>query len=116
MPVTKSAKRALRKSLRKKARNVKTREDYKKVLKTTRKTGTGIEKAYSTLDRAAKKGVIHRRKAARLKSRLAKLIKPTAATKSKNVVAKTAGALKGNKPPLNTKQLRKATEKAIARK
>lgn len=34
-----------------------------------------IEKAYSQLDRGAKKGVIHKRKAARLKSRLMKLLK-----------------------------------------
>ncbi|MBI3290098.1 30S ribosomal protein S20 [Candidatus Microgenomates bacterium] len=81
MPVTKSAKRALRKSLRKKARNLKTREGYKKVLKTTRKTGKDLSSAFSALDRAAKRGVIHKRKAARLKSRLSKLIKPAATPK-----------------------------------
>lgn len=82
MPVTKSAKRALRKSLRKKARNLKTREGYKKVVKNVRKTGKGLSSAFSALDRAAKRGVIHKRKAARLKSRLAKLVKPAATIKS----------------------------------
>ena len=81
MPVTKSAKRALRKSLRKRVQNLKTRQNYKKAVKTARQTGKNLSGTFSALDRAAKKGVIHKRKAARLKSRLSKLNKSTVTPK-----------------------------------
>ncbi len=81
MPVTKSAKRALRKSLKKKASNLAIRQTYKRIVKTARREAKDLSGAFSALDRAAKRGVIHKRKAARLKSRLSKLIKPAAAPK-----------------------------------
>lgn len=41
-----------------------------------------VAEAYRMLDRAAKKGVMHKKKAARLKSRLAKAIKAKAIKKA----------------------------------
>ena len=40
------------------------------------KKSATLKTAASALDRAARKGVIHRKKAARIKSRLAKKVKP----------------------------------------
>lgn len=97
MPVTKSAKKALSVAIRRKAENDVVRAKIKSTVKGAKisiKDGLkdGDEKlkaAYRELDIAAKKNVIHKNKAARLKSRLAKAIgqvkedKPTAAKKKK---------------------------------
>lgn len=74
MPVTQSAKRALRRAIRQAATNQKIRDAYKRAVKNVRRASTKkLSQAFSALDRAAKKGVIHHKKAARLKSRLAHL-------------------------------------------
>lgn len=85
MPVTKSAKGALRVAQKRRGINLKVISSFKKAVSTVRKspTVTTLKSAYSALDQAAKKGVIHRQKAARLKSRLAKLVKTTIPTKKK---------------------------------
>jgi len=80
MPVTKSAKKALRTATRRHEENLIQRDTYKKAAKAVRKavaSGTGavselFSKAQSAFDRAAKNNTIHKNKAARLKSRLAK--------------------------------------------
>ena len=79
MPVTKSAKKALRKSKRKAKINKPIRTRVKNVVSKTRKNPTleNLKKAYSILDRAAKKKIIKKGKAARLKSRLTKLVNQT---------------------------------------
>ncbi|HUW21274.1 MAG TPA: 30S ribosomal protein S20 [Candidatus Bathyarchaeia archaeon] len=76
MPITKSAKKALRRDRRKKLKNLLIRNKLKKVLKSTLKQPNLSIQADASriIDRAAKKGVIHKNKAARLKSRLTKLI------------------------------------------
>lgn len=75
MPVTKTAKRALRSSKRKENVNkiIAARLDMavKKVKKAFSKEN--LLKAVSVADVAAKKGLIHKNKAARIKSRLSKL-------------------------------------------
>lgn len=85
MPVTKTAKRALRSSRRKEAVNkariarmeISIRQANKK---TSEKT---IRKAIGLTDKAAKNKLIHKNKAARIKSRLAKLSsKPRKTSKS----------------------------------
>jgi len=75
MPVTKSAKKALQRDRRRALINERIRRQLKQALKQarTKPTKKFIGQAASVLDRAAKKGVIHPNKAARLKSRLAKL-------------------------------------------
>ena len=75
MPVTKTAKRALRSSKRKQKINqviLKRLEIAIKEAKREKNKKTLI-KAISFIDRAAKKKVIHKNKASRLKGRLAKL-------------------------------------------
>lgn len=84
MPITQSAKKALRQSLTHKARNLRRKNAYKDTLKefkslvTTGKKDDAkklLAKAYKTLDKAAKTNVIAKNKAARLKSSAAKLLK-----------------------------------------
>lgn len=75
MPVTKTAKRALRVSKRKTAVNNKIRSGLEIALRMAQKSKkkADIEKATSLTDRAAKRHVIHKNKAARIKSSLSKI-------------------------------------------
>ena len=80
MPLTKSAKKALRVDRHKKSVNDLTRAKIRSALKGARlaidnnaaDTKEKIDAAYRELDLAAKKNVIHKNRASRLKSRLAK--------------------------------------------
>ncbi|MEK7546972.1 MAG: 30S ribosomal protein S20 [Patescibacteria group bacterium] len=81
MPITRSAKKARRQSIRRKVKNVEQREAYKVAVKTYKKLvlAKSLDSAreklaavYKALDKAAKTGAIKKGKAARLKSRLAK--------------------------------------------
>ncbi len=79
MPNIKSAKKKLRKDVKRTKRNdayKKTvRKAMKDIVKSGSKAGKGtLEKAYSIIDKAAKKKVIHKNTAARLKSRVNKLL------------------------------------------
>ena len=75
MPVTKTAKRALRSSKRKKAVNNKIRARLETAVREAKKkkTPASIRKAISETDKAAKRNVIHDNKAARIKSTLSTL-------------------------------------------
>lgn len=77
MPITKSALKALKKDKKRTKTNQKIRSSFKTALKKVRLSPTrdNLNQAFSSLDRAAKKKVIHKNKAARLKSRLSKLVK-----------------------------------------
>ncbi|MFC1711613.1 30S ribosomal protein S20 [Patescibacteria group bacterium] len=77
MPITKSAAKALRKDLKKSIINKPIRTQYKTTIKKVKENPTleNLKEAYSSLDKAAKKRVIHKNKASRLKSKLAKLVK-----------------------------------------
>jgi len=89
MPVTKTAKRALGVSKRKQEVNAKILSDLDTSIRIAKKTKSekSIRKAMSLSDRAAKKGVIHANKAARIKASLARLtskskvVKPASKTK-----------------------------------
>ena len=76
MPVTLSAKKKLRGDKKKTAVNILVKRRLKKAIKTMRRQPTkkNLYLATSLLDLAAKKRVIHKNKAARLKSRLAKFL------------------------------------------
>lgn len=74
MPVTKSAKKALRRDFRRGEVNKPIRARMRQLLRIafTEPTAENIAAAYSGIDRAVKKHVIHANRAARLKSRLMK--------------------------------------------
>lgn len=94
MPVTKTAKRALRGSKNKEYINKLIMNKLGFALRTAKKSKTtkDILTATALSDRAAKKKVIHKNKAARIKSQLSKLLagpsKEKAATKAKSSKAK----------------------------
>jgi len=75
MPVTKTAKRALRGSRQKQIINKIIVSKLEIAVRTARKSKTAAKviSAISLADRAAKKGVIHKNKAARIKSQLSNL-------------------------------------------
>lgn len=83
MPVTYTAKRALRSSAKKEVINALIISKLEVAIRQAKKT-KGIEAvkiASSLADRAAKKHVIHKNKASRIKSSLSKLVKPKAKAK-----------------------------------
>ena len=75
MPVTKTAKRALRSSQKKEAVNKKIISRLEIALRNAKKSKkeTAISKVASLADIAAKKHIIHKNKAARIKSTISKL-------------------------------------------
>jgi len=84
MPITKSAKKALKGSLVKKAVNDRNKKKIKESIKNIEKLVKEKKKdeakkllpnAYSTIDKAAKKGIIKKNNASRKKSRLSKITK-----------------------------------------
>ena len=90
MPVTKTAKRALRGSLRKQKVNRALSSRLEIALRVAKKEKKekDIRKAISLADRVAKKRIIHKNKAARIKSSLSKIlpkkkVKKTTQSKSK---------------------------------
>ena len=76
MPVTKTAKRALRSSKRKEAINKQIRGNLEAAIRIAKKKKgvKDILTAISQADRAAKKNLIHKNKAARIKRSLSKFI------------------------------------------
>ena len=87
MPITKSAKKALRQNKTRRARNIKKIVTFKSSVKDFRKLVTAgkkdeakkmLPRVFQTLDKAAKSGVIKKNKASRLKSKTSLLLKKTA--------------------------------------
>jgi small subunit ribosomal protein S20 len=84
MPITSSAKKALRSSKKKRLVNLVNKENMTKSVKVVRKhlvakskdeAKAALSLAYKALDKAAKKGIIKKNNASRKKSRLAAAIK-----------------------------------------
>lgn len=89
MPVKASAKKALRNAKAKAARNILLKQALKRLLKNA--APENINPVVSQIDKAAKRGIIHPNKAARLKARLAKIASVGAAPK---MIAKKKSAAK----------------------
>ena len=90
MPVTKTAKRALRSSKQKESVNKLTISKLEASIRvaTKGKTAERIHKAMSLADRAAKRKIIHKNKSARIKSQLSKLLPKVGKSASKKVSPK----------------------------
>ena len=91
MPVIKSAKKKLRQDRKREKTNNLLRKTFRDAVKEARKSKTAekIKKAVKLVDKAAKKKLIHKNKAARIKSGLSKFVKPS--------TAKTKATPKGDK-------------------
>lgn len=101
MPIIKSAKKRVRVAAKATKRNARTKRGLKSALKafTRSKSGADSRKAQSAIDTAAKKKLMHKNKAARKQSQLARAskaagVKPTAAKKAAKAPAKKAPAKK----------------------
>jgi len=83
MPITQSAKKAIRGSLRKKVFNDQRKKAMKEIIKKIEKIAKTdkaaalkmLSSAFQAIDKSAKKGVIKKNNAARKKSRLSRLVK-----------------------------------------
>lgn len=121
MPIIKSAKKRVRTATKAAVRNSKTKRGLKGALKAFHKAITGGEKdlkklqskAQSALDTAAKKGVVHKNKAARKKSQVAKAAKKAAG--ASKAAAKKAPA-KAKAVAKKTTVKKAAPKKAAAKK
>lgn len=85
MPIIKSAKKRVKVARKATVRNAKTKRSLKAAVKAFAAALTGGKKvteahskAQSEIDKAAKKGVMHKNKAARKKAQLARAAKPAA--------------------------------------
>lgn len=78
MAITKSAKKAHRASLRKKVYNDARKKTLSRALKSARLAQKGdaqaLSAAYQAIDKAMKRGLIHKNTAARRKAKVAKLL------------------------------------------
>ncbi len=76
MPLLKNAKKKLRQDKKRALRNRKLKVSMKKLVKTAKaqKKPETINSAFASIDKAAKNKIIHKNKAARLKSSLSKAI------------------------------------------
>lgn len=82
MPITQSAKKALRQSQRRRTQNLKRKDAAMRIMKDLKRAVAGKSKdasailndLYQALDKAAKTNAIAKNKASRLKSRLTKLV------------------------------------------
>jgi ribosomal protein S20 len=104
MPIIKSAKKRVKQTRKATARNARTKRSLRSALKSfvRKPSSSGHSKAQSNLDKAAKKGLVHKNKVARKKRQLAKAakaagVKHTASAKKatpKKTAAKKAPAKK----------------------
>ena len=103
MPVTKTAKRALRTSLNKQKVNTALISKLEIAMRAAKKSKNekNIKIAMSLADRASKKKIIHSNKAARIKSSLSKLLpiknKKTSKSAKGRPVRPTGGSSSGRK-------------------
>lgn len=125
MPIIKSAQKRVRIAKKAAVRNLQTKRNMKSAIRTIEKAvksgkksvGSEYNEAVSAIDKAVKKGVIHKNKAARQKSRLATLLKKSGikiAVGTKKTAPKAkAVAKKTVKPKTPAK---KAVKKPAAKK
>ena len=102
MPVIKSAIKKLRKDKVRTARNDIFRKTLEQAVRSAKKqkTAKSVSAAVSQLDRAVKKNMIHKNRAARIKSALAKLSRPSkGGTKPVNKVPVTPSKSKRPRNP-----------------
>jgi len=100
MPIIASAKKRVRTTRKATVRNAKTKRSLKSALKVFAKSPSGksISSVQSQLDRAAKKGVIHKNKAARLKSQAAQRAKAAGVKATQKAAAPTKKAAAKKSP------------------
>lgn len=78
MAIKKSAKKAMRQAARRKVFNDRRRRTAKQAIKSVvgEKTEKNLSVAFQAIDKAVKRGVMHKNTAARKKSSLSKMVSP----------------------------------------
>jgi small subunit ribosomal protein S20 len=96
MPIIKSAKKRVKVARKATSRNKRTKRNLKSALKafTAKSTDKSLRSAQSSIDKALKKRIIHKNKAARLKSQASKKAKLAGLKISKTSAAKKTVAKK----------------------
>ena len=114
MPIIKSAKKRVRVASKAATRNSKTKRSLRTAIKVFHAsvTGTNADKAQSEIDKAVKKGVIHKNKAARKKKQLARAAKAAGTKTTKKAAPKKAAT----KTPAQKAAPKKTTTKKAAPK
>lgn len=119
MPIIKSAKKRVKTAQKAAVRNSKTKRSLKGALKAFHRAVTGTDKkktveshgkAQSALDKAVKKGVMHKNKAARQKRQLAAKAKASAG------VEKSTTKPAAKKPAVKKTTTKKVVKKPTAKK
>ncbi len=115
MPVIKSAKKKLKQDKKRTIIRAKTEVVLKDAVKkaVTTPNAKNVSMAASLLDKAAKKHIIHKNKAARIKSRLAHLLSPKK-TEAKTEEATPKAKASAVKP--SKKTVKKSSKKTSAQK
>ncbi len=110
MPITKSAIKKLRVDKTRAQVNLRLKKRYRKAVNKhlAKKTLETLKLAYSLIDRAVKKHIIHKNKAARLKSQVAKVVAVDKPAKTKT---KKATTKKTTKKTASTKTTKPAVKK-----
>jgi small subunit ribosomal protein S20 len=92
MPVIKSAKKKLRQDKKREKANSVVESNFRLAIKDAQKTKSfeKVKNAVKLIDKATKRKIIHKNKAARLKSKLSKIAKPTLKTKAVSKSTKKA--------------------------
>lgn len=108
MPVIKSAKKKLRQDKKRTVENKKVKDLLKKTVKELIKVKDAktLTQAFSIIDKATKKNLIHKNKAARLKSSLSKKVSPKP-IKENSTTAKTIKKEEIKKPSKTKKTSKK---------
>ena len=96
MPLIKSAKKKLRQDKKRTFLNEGVRNSLEKAVKKAKKTASqaNVTNAVKQTDKAAKKGIIHKNKAARIKSTLSKLVKTPSSSPKKSITKKPLKTVK----------------------
>ncbi|MFA4827295.1 MAG: 30S ribosomal protein S20 [Candidatus Shapirobacteria bacterium] len=104
MPISLSTKKSLRKSQKNRKANGIVRKKVKEIIALflEKPTEGNLKAVFSIVDKAAKVGIFHRKKAARLKSRLAKKIA--------NKIEVTAKKELSKKEPVKKKTVKKSVK------
>lgn len=118
MPLLKHAKKKLKQDKKRAVLNKKVKNAYKLAVKTakTTKNAKTVSASFKAIDKAVKKNLIHKNKAARVKSALSKLLSSkgssAAPAKSKTATAKPAAQKTAvKKPAAKKKPTKKSTTK-----
>jgi ribosomal protein S20 len=109
MPISLSAKKSLRKSLKNYKENVLFKNKVKLTVKNflTKPTEEGLKEAYSMVDKAVKSGLYHFNKGSRLKAKFVKQLKSKEGVKTQVKTKKTTKKNSKDKSKSKTKTVKK---------